>query len=46
MIAKSGSLLWVGGVGEGAGEVGGGNRRVWRCWVRVRMKASSRRSYG
>ena len=43
VIAKSGSLL-LDGVGEGAGGVVGGKRRVWRFWVRVRMKASSKRS--
>ena len=42
VIAKSGSLLLDGvGVGEG---VGGGKRRVWWFWVRVQMKASSKRS--
>ena len=45
VIAKSGSLLLVvGGVEGGARGAGGGKRRVWRFWVRVRMKASSKRS--
>ena len=36
------ALSGLGGGGSWGG--GRGNRRAWRCWVRVRMKASSRRS--